>query len=144
MFSKTCQYAIRATVYVAKLSNENRRAGLREMASEIGSPEHFTAKIMQQLVRSNIVSSTKGPNGGFEIEKARLHKIRLSQIVYAFDGDSLYKGCGLGLSKCSERQPCPAHEKFKVIRSELKAMLENTTVYEMTVGLAYGLTFLRR
>jgi Rrf2 family transcriptional regulator, iron-sulfur cluster assembly transcription factor len=144
MFSKTCQYAIRATVYVAKLSREGRRAGLRDIAAEIGSPEHFTAKIMQQLVRCNIVSSMKGPKGGFEIEKGRLHRIRLSQIVYSFDGDNLYKGCGLGLSRCSERQPCPVHDKFKIIREELRAMLENTTVYEMSMGLTEGLTFLRR
>jgi Rrf2 family iron-sulfur cluster assembly transcriptional regulator len=144
MFSKTCQYAIRATVYVAKLSGEDRRAGLKDIASEIGSPEHFTAKIMQQLVKCNIISSMKGPNGGFTIEKSRMHKVRLSQIVFAFDGDSLYKGCGLGLSKCSESHPCPVHEKFKIIRNELRTMLESTSVYEMSLGLADGLTFLRR
>ena|SRR5690606_22068387 len=144
MFSKTCQYAIRATVYIAELSKEGRRAGLRDIAEATGSPEQFTAKILQQLVKSDIITSSKGPTGGFEISRARLKRIKLSQIVYAFDGDGMYKGCGLGLPKCSERQPCPVHDKFKAIRCEMKNMLESTTVYEMTDGLAEGLTFLKR
>ena len=144
MFSKTCQYAIKATVYIAEISKEGRRAGLRDIAEATGSPEQFTAKILQQLVRNNIITSLKGPSGGFEISRSKLQRIRLSQIVYAFDGDAIYKGCGLGLVKCSERAPCPVHDKFKVIRNELRAMLESTSIYELTLGLADGLTFLRR
>ena len=56
----------------------------------------------------------------------------------------MYKGCGLGFKECSEKQPCPVHDKFKIIRDELKDMLENTTVLELSLGLKKGLTFLHR
>lgn len=144
MFSKTCQYAIRATVYVALQSQDNRRVGLRDIAAEINSPEQFTAKILQQLVRAEIISSMKGPNGGFFIEKPKMKKVMLSRIVFAFDGDEIYRGCGLGLPECSEKEPCPVHDKFKVIRNELRTMLERTSVYELSLGLMEGLTFLKR
>lgn len=144
MFSKACEYGIRATVYIAKQSLEDNRVSLIETAREIGSPEAFTAKILQELARNNIISSVKGPNGGFAIDKSRMSKIKLSQIVYAIDGDSIYRGCGLGLAECSEHEPCPVHEKFRIIRNELRAMLETTNIHELALGLKKGLTFVRR
>lgn len=144
MFSKACEYAIRATIHITVQSNQGRRVSLKEIAKEIDSPEAFTAKILQQLSRNGIIDSIKGPSGGFTIEKKNMSKIRLSQIVSAIDGDSIYEGCGLGLKKCSENHPCPVHDKFKIIRNELKDMLENTSVYELSIGLESGLTFLKR
>jgi len=144
MFSKACQYAIRAIVYIATHASEGRSISLREIAREISSPEAFTAKILQELVRNNLINSIKGPNGGFDMDKKQLNRVKLSQVVYAIDGDNIYKGCGLGMTACSEKEPCPVHDKFKVIRNELRVMLEKTTVYELSLGLTAGLTFLKR
>lgn len=144
MFSKACEYAIRATIYIAVQSSQNLRVGLKDISKEIDSPEPFTAKILQQLSKNNIIESIKGPHGGFQIDKNDMSKIKLRQIVLAIDGDSIYKGCGLGFKECSEKQPCPVHDKFKIIRDELKDMLENTTILELSLGLKKGLTFLHR
>lgn len=144
MFSKACEYAIRATIYIAVQSNQDKRVGIKDIAKEIDSPEAFTAKILQQLSKNHIVNSIKGPNGGFEIDKQEMNKIKLSKIVSAIDGDTIYKGCGLGFKECSEKQPCPVHDKFKVVRNELRNMLETTTILELSQGLKKGLTFLHR
>ena len=45
------------------------RAGLKDIAFATNSPEAFTAKILQTLVRENLLLSIKGPNGGFEIAR---------------------------------------------------------------------------
>lgn len=42
---------------------------MKAIAEQINSPVAFTAKILQKLVKSNIVCSVKGKHGGFEIEK---------------------------------------------------------------------------
>ncbi len=144
MFSKTCEYGIKATVYVANISKEKRRVQLKEIAEEIDSPAAFTAKIMQQLVRNNIINSIKGPTGGFEISEQQMKTTKLNQIVLAIDGDKIYNGCGLGLDKCNDLKPCPLHDKFKVIREDLKNMLTSTTIYELTEGITEGLTWLKR
>lgn len=144
MFSKACEYAIRASIYIAVKSESGQRVSLKDIAGAIDSPEAFTAKILQQLSKDQLIDSVKGPSGGFSIEKKKLQHLRLSQIVYAIDGDRIYKGCGLGLKDCSERKPCPVHHKFKAIREELKDMLEKTSVAELASGLGKGLTFLQR
>lgn len=144
MFSKTCEYAIRATIYIAEQSNIGKIVGIKDIAKAIDSPEAFIGKILSQLSKNEIINSAKGPNGGFSIDRKKLQNLKLSQIVKAIDGDSIYKGCGLGFKECSEKKPCPVHDKFKVVRSELKSMLENSSVLELSLNLEKGLTFLHR
>lgn len=144
MFSKACEYGIKATIYVALQSMENSRVSLNDIAREIDSPVAFTAKILQKLSRNNILESTVGPSGGFQIQRKNMELIKLSMIVDAIDGDAIYTGCGLGLQECNADKPCPAHDKFVRIRDDLKEMLENTNVYELATSLEVGSTFLRR
>lgn len=144
MFSKACEYGIRATLYVALKSLDNERVSLKDIAKKIDSPEAFTAKILQQLARNNIIDSVKGPSGGFQIEKDKIDSIKLIKIVSTIDGDAIFNGCGLGLKQCDEQFPCPVHNKFKKIRNDLKGMLENTSIYELASGLDVGLTYLKR
>ena len=134
MFSKACEYGIRATIYIAMQSLEGNRVNLKEIAAAIDSPVAFTAKILQQLVKNDIVESVKGAHGGFQIEKARIDSIKLNQIVSAIDGDKIFKGCALGLSECNDALPWDHLEK----------MTKETGIYELATGLEVGLTFLKR
>jgi len=144
MFSKACEYGIRAAVYIAHQSMESRRVSLKEIAEKIDSPMAFTAKILQQLAKNNIVTSVKGAGGGFELDRPTMDRVKLADIVLAMDGDGIFTGCSLGLKQCSAEKPCPVHHKFVPIRNDLKRMLEGTSLYEMTTDLEAGLTHLRR
>ncbi|MBP7398697.1 MAG: Rrf2 family transcriptional regulator [Chitinophagales bacterium] len=144
MFSKACEYGIKATIYVAKKSLEDKKVSLKVVAKAINSPEAYTSKILQQLTRNNIINSEKGPKGGFYMDSKALDKVMLSTIVFAIDGDVIYRGCGLGLKRCNENMPCPVHYQFKKIREELKQMLETTSVKSLSMDVKNGLAFLRR
>jgi DNA-binding IscR family transcriptional regulator len=67
----------------------------------------------------------------------------LAHIVNAIDGDKIYNGCGLGLHTCDENHPCPVHDQFKVVRTELKQMLENTSLEELAQDIKSGVSFLK-
>jgi len=138
MFSKACEYAIRAMIYIAKNSMDNKRVNPKEISEEIDSPQAFTAKILQAPVKNNIVKSVKGAYGGFEIDKVNISKITLADIVETIDGDEIYKGCGLGLQQCDEEYPCPLHDKFTEVRHDLRTMLESTTLYVLVEQLEKG------
>ncbi|GAB3011641.1 Rrf2 family transcriptional regulator [Niabella terrae] len=125
MFSKTCEYAIRAMIYIAHKSEKGNKINIKEVAEGIGSPEHFIAKILQQLSRKELVLSVKGPNGGFYHDVESL-KHSLADVVRAVDGEKIFSECGLGLKKCSEAHPCPIHHKFKKIRKDMNTMLEKS------------------
>ena len=143
MFSKSYEYGIRATIFIATQCYNETKVGLKEIAQEIDSPMPFTAKILQVLVKNDIIKSSKGVGGGFMVLKEDLALITLSKIVVAIDGDSVFLRCGLGLSNCSEDHPCPIHEKFKFVKQDLAFMLENTTLEEVSIGIKKGITFLK-
>lgn len=144
MFSKACEYGIRAAIYIAKKSLTEQKVSLKDVAKAINSPEAYTSKILQKLAKNGIINSDKGPTGGFSMDRQELSNVKLSTIVFILDGDNIYKGCGLGLEKCNEQMPCPMHDQFKTVRESLKTMLESTTIISLTMGLKDGLTFLKR
>lgn len=144
MFSKACEYGIRASIYVAGQSILDKKVSLKEVAEAIDSPVAYTSKILQQLSRCNIINSEKGPTGGYFIHKVELDNVRLCTIVAAIDGDTVYEGCGLGLRDCDEEKPCSIHNQFKTIRDELKQMLETTTLSSLSMDNKNGITFLKR
>ena len=119
-----------------------RRVSLTDVAQKIESPEAFTSKILQKLVKNKIINSVKGPGGGFDVDVDNLEKIKLILIVEAFEGKVLTR-CSLGLNECSDTQPCPFHYKYKPIRERLLHIFENTSLNDLMKGFQDGQTFLR-
>lgn len=144
MFSKACEYGIKACVYIAMQSAEGQRVSLHDIAKNTDSPVAFTAKILHQLSKSEILESLRGPYGGFIISPDKIDSIKLADIVIAIDGDTIYMGCALGLGKCDATKPCPLHEKFVHIRTDLKEMLQNTNLHELATNFKVGSTYLKR
>ena len=142
MLSKTCEYAIRAVIYIAQQTKDGNRVGIKDVAKGIDSPEYFIAKILQEMVRKNLLQSTKGPNGGFHLDEKDM-KNSLAVIVRHFDGDKIFSGCALGLKRCSEKNPCPLHQQFKEIRNTLKHLLETTTINQLVEKLNSQEVFLK-
>ena len=130
-------------MFVAQKSKTGERVGIKEITKGIDSPEHFVAKILQELSRKGLLQSVKGPNGGFYMDASNM-KVTLAEVVSAIDGDQLFSGCGLGLRECNEKKPCPIHDEFKLVRTKLKNMLETTQIGEFTESLEKGLTYLKR
>ena len=144
MFSKACEYAIRAAILVATASMENERCNVKVIAERTGSPEAFTAKTLQKLSHAGLIVSSKGPGGGFEMPPRLSRTVKLADIVKVIDGDALYTGCALGLPQCDERRPCPMHDHFLQVREDLRRMLEGTTVHDLAIGLKEGASFFVR
>lgn len=117
LLSKSCEYAIRAAVYVGYKTLNKERTGISEVAEAISVPVYFTARILQGLSRKRVISSSKGPRGGFYIENSA--NVYLIDIIRAIDGDRLFKACTLGLKNCSDTKPCPVHDEIKTIRTQL-------------------------
>ena len=143
MFSKTCEYALRAMMYVGQKSKDGAKVGIKEIAEGTDSPEYFIAKVLQGLTRKDLIRSQKGPSGGFYLDEKRMN-CTLAEIVMAIDGDEVFKKCGLGLKECSEKMPCPIHHDFKKIKTALLNMLQSTRLDELNEQLEKKIFFLKR
>ncbi len=142
MFSKATEYALRATIYIAQKSSEENKIGIDEISRAIDSPQPFTAKILQALTKNNkIVSSVRGPNGGFYITpKAR--KLPVSRILKAMGDEEVLEKCVLGLKQCNETQPCPMHAQYKPIRKQLKELFITKTIEQLAADIKDGVVFI--
>lgn len=142
MLSKSCTYALRSIIFIAKNSTKDSKIGIKEIANNLDLPTHYLGKILQQLVKHNIVLSVKGPNGGFYINN-KSTSTPLLKIVEVVDGVSLFNNCCLGLDKCSTKHPCPMHDEFKPHRDGLKKMFKKNTIHDLVHKLESGNTYIR-
>ena len=138
MFSKATEYALRATIYIAKKSTDDKKISIAEIAAAIDSPQSFTAKILQMLTKDNIVvSSVRGPNGGFYLTE-KVKKLPVRSILQAMGEDEVLEKCVLGLKRCSEVTPCPMHFQYKTIKQQLIKLFTSKTIQELADEIKEG------
>lgn len=130
MFKRETEYALRGLIYIQIQNNNNRRPGIIEIASEIDTPQPFTAKILQKLVRNGFISSLKGKSGGFFFQKDK-HELTLKEVIFSIEGEESYTRCGLGLSTCDDKCQCPIHESFSLIREETEKLISQETIQNL-------------
>jgi len=144
MFSKSCEYAIKAMIYIVSESLEGNRVKVNSLAQEIGVPEAFMGKIMSLLAQKKLVESLKGPNGGYQTSLSSAKKMSIIDVIKAVDGSQIFEGCALGLSSCDATNPCPMHEQFAEIRQSLEIRFSQKSMYELANELKKGKTVLIR
>lgn len=132
LFSKSFGYAVRAVLYIASMQNGKRQVQLDEITSNLHLPKQFIARILKTLVKEKVLTSVKGPNGGFSITKEAL-QFSLLRILEVTDGNNL-DNCVLKKKDCSEDNPCPVHDQFTNIRQEIKQVMLGTTIAELVKG----------
>ncbi|HZL11499.1 MAG TPA: Rrf2 family transcriptional regulator [Prolixibacteraceae bacterium] len=137
MLSKAAEYAIRSMVYIWMMNQKGTRPGYRTIATEVGSPEHFTAKVLQTMTRFNLVRAGKGRGGGFYFEQPE-KELPVIEIIKAIDGDKFFSSCGFGFANCNSENPCPMHDEFKLIRDGFSEMVEKLTVQLMAEKIING------
>lgn len=131
MFSKTAEYALRATIFIAQKGTVDNKLSIIEVSSAIDSPQSFTAKILQLLTKDErVVSSARGPNGGFYMKDAA-KKLPVLSVLEAVNEDYVLRKCVLGLKACSEVNPCPMHSEYKSIRAKLTHLFEKKTIQQL-------------
>jgi Rrf2 family protein len=141
MISNTCKTAIKAVIYLCSKFEREENAGIKEIAGFINANEHTIGKILQLLVKQNIIKSMKGPSGGFFISAEQQNQ-PIINIVHAIDGNQVFKSCGLGLSKCSSAHPCPIHYQYKEARDIIENLFRQKKVIDLCEPVANGLAYL--
>lgn len=141
MLSLTCKTAIKAVIYLSSKSEDGEKANIKEISERINASEHTVGKILQQLARQKIINSLKGPSGGFYLSEEQQQQA-IIHVVQAIEGDSVFKECGLGLSKCSATHPCPIHDEYKVARELMEKIFSERKIRDLCNSVTNGLAYL--
>ena len=132
MLSNASKYAIRAVLYLAENSSKDKRYGAKFIADELEIPRPFIAKLLQQLAKEKIISSVKGPNGGFYTSEKNLEN-NVCNILDVIETEDVFEGCFLGLPQCSDENPCPVHFIVEPFKRALLDKFENQSIKDFSV-----------
>ena len=129
IFSRRCEYALKAVLYLA-LRENGARTSIKDLTKHLKMPSAFLAKILQDLTHKKLLVSFKGPHGGFALRKPA-KEITPFHIVEAIDGVAFTNGCVLGFMECSTGNPCSLHNEWKTIRDRIQSTLSKQDLAQM-------------
>jgi Rrf2 family protein len=127
--SVATKYAIRAVCHLAACC-DGHPVQAREIADTLGIPYHFLSKILQELARKGILSSTKGPGGGFRLVRPP-EETTLYDLISVVEGPISDTECMLGLDVCSDEARCPMHDFWKSYRATFRQRMRSISLVDV-------------
>ena len=88
-----------------------------------------------------MVSSVRGPNGGFFLT-ANAKNLPARSVLEAMGEDAILEKCVMGLKLCSEIQPCPMHAQYKIIKKQLNSLFTTKTIQQLANEIKDGVVFI--
>ena len=141
MISNSSKYAIKAVLYLALHSNEDHKIMVKDIAEPINVPQAYIAKLLQELAKENMISSTRGPKGGFYLNSDNENQPVIN-ILNIIDGENRLTSCMLSLEKCNEEKPCPLHNILSQSRKGILKILNDMTIKELALDVKKGNSYL--
>lgn len=129
MLSNASKYAIKAILYLAENSNSKNKISVKDITKVLDVPSPFLAKILQQLVKSKLISSTKGPNGGFYLDDKNKEN-NICDIIEEIDGKNKLNNCFMGLHSCDANNPCPVHHIVEPFKNKIYTKFRDISILE--------------
>ena len=118
-----------------------KKVMVKDISEPINVPKDYIAKLLQELSRKRVISSTRGPKGGFYLsEEDKNHT--LMDIIVALDTEKSIGACQLSLEKCNEEKPCPLHNILNPCRSNMISSLQNVRIKDLALEVKLGNAFL--
>ena len=130
IFSRSCEYALQAVSFLASQSQKSFVLA-RAISEALNIPPHYLGKILQILVKHNILNSKKGKSGGFVIN-GTLQEIMLYEIIVIMDGPDYLERCIMEIPGCSDNNPCPVHGEWSELKTGIINLLKNRSITDLS------------
>ncbi len=141
MISKTAEYALRAVLYIARESG-GHPVRANEIAETLEVPSNYLSKILHALAMAGILTSGRGPRGGFMLARSA-DELVLADLLEALDPGVLRPDCLLGNSNCSDHTACAVHERWKQVREPVCRFFRETTLADVVEGAPVNVSTVR-
>lgn len=119
------RYAVTAMVDLA-LNAEGGPVTLGDIAGRQDISLSYLEQLFAQLRRSGLVSSTRGPGGGYRLGRAA-EDIVIADIIDAVNESTEYTRCG-GERNCQDGKPCLTHELWAGLGEQVRAYLAGVSI----------------
>jgi Rrf2 family protein len=127
-FSKTTSYAISVLSFMADHDGEKYTA--KQLNEILKIPWPYLRQLLTSLSKNGFIYSTRGRNGGFQLQKPS-NQIILAEIIDSVEGLQVLETCIMGFKKCPFNHTCAMHEVWEETRDNMLNVLNNTTLEQL-------------
>ena len=120
---------MRAVVHLAE-AEDGRVFTSAEIAEVLDVPRNYLSKILHHLRQRGVLTSARGPKGGFRLRRSA-QEVSLADIIEPHDPISEERHCLLGRSECRDDDPCPAHTQWREVGKTLNRFFHETTIADL-------------
>lgn len=130
ILSQTAIYALKAALFLADHEPDSP-IRVDDIAEELDVPRNYLSKILHSLARGGVLTSSRGPGGGFQLARPAAD-VMLSEVVERFGDQPEESGCLLGRDECSDLDPCAAHDRWKAVSAAVSSFFRETSVADLS------------
>ncbi len=126
--SKLTDYA---TVILSHMAREDGRVhGAIEVAAATGIALPTVSKILKQLSKAGVLSSQRGPKGGYALRRSP-HRISVASVISALEGPIALTECSASLKSCEQAAGCRIQGNWNLLNQRVALALESVTLADL-------------
>ncbi|MGD2108745.1 MAG: Rrf2 family transcriptional regulator [Phycisphaerae bacterium] len=129
MFSQTGEYALRAVTYITQ-HGADRAVLAQDIATHARIPHRYLQKLLTELVRNNVLSSTRGVGGGFRLGRPAI-SVRLLDVVAPFEDVDHWSRWPLEDLVRARGPGAAVRRRWRFVVEGYKSFLETTTLADL-------------
>lgn len=136
--SKMADYAGVIVVHIASAPSRVHTAS--SLSDELRLPKATVAKCLKVLAKHNVLTSSRGVNGGYALARPA-KEIPVAEVIFALEGPVQITSCAPGhvAESCHISGTCPMRGGWDSINGKILNMLRETSVADMArAGSAGG------
>ena len=122
------RYAVTAVLDLA-LHQDKGPVSLAAISERQGISLSYLEQLFSKLRRNDVVSSTRGPGGGYKLTND-VDKVSVSDIILAVDESCKVVDCE-DSKGCSDGYQCLTHDLWQELSNEIRTFLDGITISEI-------------
>lgn len=129
MLNRTADHALRAVLFVAQRAGQ-RSCSSGEIAAALDLPRNYLGKVLYALTGAGVLSSVRGPRGGFRIAQ-RADVITVADVAAPFQRTTPRHRCLQANRPCDVENPCTAHVVWQATADHINDLFRATTIAQL-------------
>jgi Rrf2 family protein len=119
-------------------------ASAKDMAEAYRIPLPLLSKVLQKLVRTKLLVSEQGVNGGYKLARPA-NEINALEVIRAIDGPIILTQCFTEHAEpveCAQTALCPVREPLRKVHEGILRLLSSISIADLTNDEMPGITSL--
>lgn len=115
---------------VAVIAAQDEPASVHDISSRLEVSENHLSKVLQQLAKNGLVTSTRGPRGGFTLAR-KSESLTLLNVYEAIEGPLKTSACLMRKKTCGKKA-CVFGDAMETMQEVFRNHLKSTRIADIS------------